>query len=192
MQEYVSSQDPALPARNSVIPCPEAPSQLGLPAAKLRDSVAGPCHQAPPSNLGLPGWLSGEEPACQCSRCGRPEFDPWVWKIFWKRKWQPTPVFLPGKSHRQRTLVGYSPWGYKESDTTMTNHMKGPPVRSPGVCSRCPPPCCCSHWPHTATPCPHSETWRRERAPRAQRHHQSPSDIRLYLTESLTLAPFYR
>ena len=43
-------------------------------------------------------------------------FDPWVGKIPWRRKWQPTPVFLPGKSHRQ-SLVGYSLWGHKESDT---------------------------------------------------------------------------
>ena len=40
-------------------------------------------------------------------------FDPWVGKIPWRRKWQPTPVFLPGKSHGQRSLVGYSPWGHK-------------------------------------------------------------------------------
>ena len=40
-------------------------------------------------------------------------FDPWVGKIPWRRKWQPTPVFLPGKSHRQRSLVGYSPRCYK-------------------------------------------------------------------------------
>ena len=39
-------------------------------------------------------------------------------KIPWKRKWQPTPVSLPGESHGQRSLVGYSPWGHKESDTT--------------------------------------------------------------------------
>ena len=38
--------------------------------------------------------------------------------FFWRRKWQPTPVFLPGKSHGQRSLAGYSPWGRKESDTT--------------------------------------------------------------------------
>ena len=37
---------------------------------------------------------------------------------YWRRKWHPTPVFLPGKSHGQRSLVGYSPWGHKESDTT--------------------------------------------------------------------------
>ena len=45
-------------------------------------------------------------------------FDPWVGKILWRRKWQPTPVFLPGEFHGQRSLVGYSPWGRKESDTT--------------------------------------------------------------------------
>ena len=41
----------------------------------------------------------------------------------WRRKWQPTPVFLPGKSHRQRSLIGYSPWGRKESDTTEWLHF---------------------------------------------------------------------
>ena len=45
-------------------------------------------------------------------------FDLWVRRILWRRKRQPTPVFLPGRSHRQRSLVGYSSWGYKESDTT--------------------------------------------------------------------------
>ena len=45
-------------------------------------------------------------------------FDPWVRKIRWSRKWQPTPVFLPGKSHGQRSLEGYSPLGHKESNTT--------------------------------------------------------------------------
>ena len=43
--------------------------------------------------------------------------NPWVVKILWRRKWQPTPVFLPGKPHGQ-SLAGYSPWGHKESDTT--------------------------------------------------------------------------
>ena len=44
--------------------------------------------------------------------------DPWVRKISWKREWQPPPVFLPGESYGQRSLVGYSTWGYKELDTT--------------------------------------------------------------------------
>ena len=45
-------------------------------------------------------------------------FNAWVGKILWRRKWQPTPVFMPGKSHGPRSLVGYSPWGHKESDPT--------------------------------------------------------------------------
>ena len=50
-------------------------------------------------------------------------FDPWVGKIPWRRVWQPTPVFLPGESHGQRSLVGCSPWCRKESDTTdVTEH----------------------------------------------------------------------
>ena len=58
----------------------------------------------------FPRWLSGNESTCQCGRrgCG-----PWVGKIPWRRKWQPTPVFLPGKSHGQRSLAGYSPWDLK-------------------------------------------------------------------------------
>ena len=59
---------------------------------------------------GLPLGLSGKESACQCRRWG---FNPWVRKISWKRKWQPTLVFLLGKSHGQRSLEGYSPWGHK-------------------------------------------------------------------------------
>ena len=51
-------------------------------------------------------------------QCGRPGFSPWVGKISWRRKWLPPPVFLPGESHGQRSLTGYSPWGCKESDTT--------------------------------------------------------------------------
>ena len=57
----------------------------------------------------------GKEFACSV---GDPGFDPWVGKTPWGRKWQPTPVSLPGKSPGQRSLVGCSPWGHKESDTT--------------------------------------------------------------------------
>ena len=60
--------------------------------------------------LGFPCWLSAKESTCQCRRHG---FDPWVRKIPWRRKWQLTPVFLPRKSHEQRSLAGYSPWGCK-------------------------------------------------------------------------------
>ena len=60
-------------------------------------------------SLGLPTRLSGKESAGQCRRRKRFGFSPWVGKIPWRRKWQPSPVFLPGKSHGQRSLVGYSP-----------------------------------------------------------------------------------
>ena len=65
--------------------------------------------------FGLPSWLSGKGPTCQWRQCG---FDPWVGKIPWRRKQQPTPVVLPGKPNGQRSLAGYSPWGLKESDKT--------------------------------------------------------------------------
>ena len=51
----------------------------------------------------------GKESTCQCMRHRRSRFSPWVWKIPWRRAWQPTPEFLPGDSHGQRSLVGYSP-----------------------------------------------------------------------------------
>ena len=52
-------------------------------------------------------------------------FDPWVRKIPWRRAWQPTPVFLPGESHGQRSLVGCGPWGHKELDMTeVTQHTR--------------------------------------------------------------------
>ena len=59
--------------------------------------------------FGLPRWHSGKEPTSQCRRYRRHGFNPWVRKIPWNRKWQPTPVFLPGKSHGQGSLAGYSP-----------------------------------------------------------------------------------
>ena len=79
------------------------PPQSSPPVLCLRSSFGG----------GFPGNLVLQN--LQCRRLG---FDPWVGKIPWRRKWQPTPGFLPGKSLGQRSLVGYSPWGRKESDTT--------------------------------------------------------------------------
>ena len=58
-----------------------------------------------------------KEPACQYKRCRRHRFNPWVGKLPWRRAWQPTPVFLLENPHGQRSLVGYSPWGLKESNT---------------------------------------------------------------------------
>ena len=58
-----------------------------------------------------------------CLQCMRPGFYPWVGKIPRRRKWQPTPVFLPAKAHGRRSLAGYSLWGCKESDTTEQLHI---------------------------------------------------------------------
>ena len=66
-------------------------------------------------NVGLPRWLNGKESTCQSRRC---RSDPWVRKIPWRRKWPPTLVFLPEKSHGQRNLAGYSPWGHKVLNMT--------------------------------------------------------------------------
>ena len=58
-----------------------------------------------------------------CLQYERPGFNPRIRKIPWRREWQTTLVFLPGESHGQRSLVGYSPWGHKESDMTERLHF---------------------------------------------------------------------
>ena len=67
--------------------------------------------------LSFPSGSDGKASVCNA------EDNPWVGKIPWRRKWQPTPGFLPGKSHGLRSLVGYCPWGRKESDTTERLHF---------------------------------------------------------------------
>ena len=76
-------------------------------------------------------WLSGKKSTCQCWRHRKPRFDPWVGKIAWRRKWQANPVILPGKSHRQRILVSYTPGVHKRAGqdlvtkaTTITINQK--------------------------------------------------------------------
>ena len=64
---------------------------------------------------GFPGGSVVENPPTNARDAG---FDPWVQKIPWRKKWQPTSVFLFGKSSRQKSLVDYSPWGRKDSDMT--------------------------------------------------------------------------
>ena len=66
------------------------------------------CDPSTQETFGLPRWLSCKEFACQHWRHG---FNPWVRKISWRRKWQPTPVLLPGKCYGQRSLVDYNPSG---------------------------------------------------------------------------------
>ena len=74
--------------------------------------------------LDFPGGCV-KESASKHRRCG---FDPWIRKIPWRRKWKPTPVFLPGKSHEQRSLMGYSPWAHKESDTQFSSVTQSCPT----------------------------------------------------------------
>ena len=80
------------------------PNSIILVYLTIFENVKGP--------EGLPWWFSGRESAYQCRRCG---FQPRVRKIPWRRKRQPTPVFLPEKFHRHRSLEGYSPWGRKRA-----------------------------------------------------------------------------
>ena len=70
-------------------------------------------YTLPYAKWGFPG---GSDRKRICLQCGRPGFDPCVRKIPWRRKGPPTPVFLPGRSHGQRSLTGYSPRGLQESD----------------------------------------------------------------------------
>ena len=67
-----------------------------------------------------------------CLQCRRPGFDPWVGKILWRKEWLFTPVFLPREFHRHRSLVGYNPWGCKESVMTeLLTQSPQSPVHTP-------------------------------------------------------------
>ena len=100
-----------------------------------REAWRAASHRVAKSQTRLSNWtelnccsiraslVQWERICVQCRRHRRCGFDPWVGKIAWRRAWQPTPVFLPGESHEQTSLAGYSPWGPKESDLTeMTGH----------------------------------------------------------------------
>ena len=89
--------------------------------AKRNETWSPPLNFSPSSFRGFVGGAVRKESACQCRKCRRCGFYPWVRKIPWRRAWQLTPVFLPGKFHEQRSLAGYSPWGCKELD--MTEHL---------------------------------------------------------------------
>ena len=79
-------------------------------------------------NQGFPGGSEGKESTCQFRRRKRCSFNPWVGKIPWRRAWQPTPVFLPGKSHGQRSLAGYSPWSHSVWHNWEHTHIAEPRV----------------------------------------------------------------
>ena len=96
------------------------------PASLLSSALAGgffttntTWESSPLLRVGSSGWdqpssssasLSIDN-SCLCNQTWRCRFDPWVGKFPWSRKWQPTPVFLPGKFHGHKSLAGYSPWG---------------------------------------------------------------------------------
>ena len=90
---------------------PQPGIELTSPATKLQS----PNHR---TTRGFPDGARGKESACQCRRCKRFCFSPWIGKIPWRRKRQPTPVFLAGKFHGQRNLAGYTAWIHKESEAT--------------------------------------------------------------------------
>ena len=96
-----------------LVPFPQFCCKRKLLLKKERKKRSVKLHQ------GLPWWFSGKESICQGCR-----FDLLVGKIPWRGKWQPTPAFLPEKSHGQRSLAGYGPWGHKKSDKTeATEHI---------------------------------------------------------------------
>ena len=101
------------------VPCLSLyPSVLTLTLSQVLPLVSGRAKE-----MGFPGGANGKEPACQCRRHKRPGFIPGARKIPWRRAQQLMPVFLPGESNGQRSLVSYSPWGRKELDTTeVTQH----------------------------------------------------------------------
>ena len=69
-------------------------------------------------NKGFPGGTMAKNPPASEEKCKKYGFKPWLGNIPWSRKWQPTPEFLPGKFHGQRSLAGYSPRDHKEADMT--------------------------------------------------------------------------
>ena len=80
------------------------------------DFPGGAVVKNPPTKAGgFPGGSDSKGSACNAGDLGS---NPRIGKIPWRREWLPTPVFLPGEFHGQRSLAGYNPWGLKESDTT--------------------------------------------------------------------------
>ena len=101
------------------------------------------------STSDFPGGSDGKVSAYNAED---PRFNPWIGRISCRRKWQPSPVFLPGKSHGQRSLVGYSPSGRKESDATERLHVyqlrkaaTSPPIEDLQVQCACVWICTCAH-----------------------------------------------
>ena len=110
--------DPRIEPRSPALQVEALPSEppgnvWGEPRSSLTDMHpprGAHCGVADVSAEVTPGDAIRKESTCQCKRHKRHGFNPRIWKI-WRRKWQSTPVFLPGKFHGSRSLEGYSPWG---------------------------------------------------------------------------------
>ena len=76
-----------------------------------------------PETWGFPGGTSSKKPACQCTRCKRRGFSPWVRRIPWRRAWQPAPIFLPGECHGQRSLVEFTAW-HRELNLVLCDNLE--------------------------------------------------------------------
>ena len=102
--------------------CPKAPLYLSSPTqqpqAKQPPREGFVCLFFLPDALEFEGASLVSQTVKNLPAMQETQFNPWIRKIPWRRKWQPTPVFLPGKYYGQRSLVGYSPWGCKQLDTT--------------------------------------------------------------------------
>ena len=90
----------------------------------VRTAIVSNCYSD------LPRWYRGRESTCQWRRCKRRGFHPWVRKIHWSGKWQPAPVFLPGNSDGQRSLVCYSPWGLRVEQDSVNKNNTPPDLSS--------------------------------------------------------------
>ena len=104
-------------------PCSPRDSQESSPTPqfkRINSSALSFLYGPTVTSIGLLWWLRQWS---VCLQCGRPGFDPWFGKIPQRKKWQLTPVLLPGKFHGWRSLVGYSPRGHKESDMTKRLHF---------------------------------------------------------------------
>ena len=102
----------SLPFPSVLFPIPAHPWTLYLISLLVGDPSPPQSTEFTPSE-GFPDDSVVKNPPANAEG-----FHPWVRKIPWRRNWQLTPVFLPGKSHGQRSLAGYSPWGRQESDMT--------------------------------------------------------------------------
>ena len=91
--------------------CEQERDMEGYRVGMDREAWCAAIHRVANSRTWLSDWIDWLTDWGICLPCRRPKFDPWVGKIPWRREWLPTPVFLPGEFHGQRSLTEYSPWG---------------------------------------------------------------------------------